>query len=206
MFCLTRLHFFFCTTELLALCIPHNLLKNRFFFARFPLVFFLFCAICVVQALCVRGCWGCQSVLQAQQLRAALGDSATPGSGSCNLTHPTAHGAHSVSWREIWGEVLLLVWFWTRILVQLEILPWSWQQPQCLAGSPHYQSWHLPEFQLAQLELPAATARCWGWLIVPAQWDAVCFISRAPRCWCNTDVKAQPISGIALLMQCSPSL
>lgn len=61
-----------------------------FFFARFPLVFFLFCAICVVQALCVRGCWGCQSVLQAQQLRAALGDSATPGSGSC-----TPHPSHS---------------------------------------------------------------------------------------------------------------
>lgn len=140
---------------------------------------------------------GCTGGFSHPWLR-ELHSSPSPGTHSSWGTHCVLEG--NLGWSPAAGLILDTDFSTARIL------PWSWQQPQCLAGSPHYQSWHLPGFQLAQLELPAATAHCWGWLIVPAQWDAVCFISRAPRCWCNTDVKAQPISGIALLMQWSPSL
>lgn len=125
-FVLASCNRFFCTKELLTVCIPRPLRKDTFLL---DFIWSFFCTLPYVQrsiALYVGVQQSrCQSLLQAQKLRVIVWDSVT--TLLREVSHPAgprgilpaAYRASGVPRRSIWDEVLVMVRFWPLISEQL---------------------------------------------------------------------------------------
>lgn len=122
-----------------------------------------------------------------------------PRSGTC--TPRSSQGKHRV-WEENLGwspaDGLILDTHFSRV----RILYWNWQPAPCLACSPHHQSWHFPGSSWHSSGCPQ---RCPGCPIASAPGMRLALSPGPATLMQHRCFKAQPISGIALLVQCFPS-